>query len=99
MDVLSLVAGVALIAIVLWDAFETIVLPRLVTRQIRLARYYFRYTWRVWAAIARSIRARRRRENFLGFYGPLFMLLLMLQSDGLQVLLDSRIFRRLDASL
>jgi hypothetical protein len=77
-NVLSLIAGVVLIAIVLWDAFETIVLPRLVTRQIRLTRYYFRYTWRVWAAIARSIRARRRRENFLGFYGPLFMLLLII---------------------
>jgi hypothetical protein len=76
-NVLSLIAGVVLIAIVLWDAFETIVLPRLVTRQVRLARYYFRYTWRVWSAIARSIRARRRRENFLGFYGPLFMLLLI----------------------
>ncbi len=71
-------AGVVLIAIVLWDAFETIVLPRLVTRQIRLARYFFRYTWKAWAAIARSIRARRRRENFLGFYGPLFMLLLII---------------------
>jgi hypothetical protein len=77
-NVLSLIAGVVLIAIVLWDAFETIVLPRLVTRQVRLARYYFRYTWRVWSAIARSIRARRRRENFLGFYGPLFMLLLII---------------------
>jgi hypothetical protein len=77
-NVLSLIAGVALIAIVLWDAFETIVLPRLVTRQVRLARYYFRYTWRVWAAVARSIGARRRRENFLGFYGPLFMLLLII---------------------
>jgi hypothetical protein len=77
-DVLLLIAGVALIAIVLWDAFETIVLPRLVTRQVRLARYYFRCTWSVWAAIARSIGARRRRENFLGFYGPLFMLLLII---------------------
>jgi hypothetical protein len=73
-----MIAGVVLIAIVLWDAFETIVLPRLVTRQVRLARYYFRYTWRVWAAVARSIGARRRRENFLGFYGPLFMLLLII---------------------
>ncbi len=78
MTVLSIIAGVVLIAIVLWDAFETIVLPRLVTRQIRLVRYFFRYTWKVWAVVARSIKARRRRENFLGFYGPLFMLLLII---------------------
>ncbi len=78
MSVLLLIVGVTLIVIVLWDAFETIVLPRLVTRQIRLARYYFRYTWRVWSAVARSISSRKHRENFLGFYGPLFMLLLII---------------------
>lgn len=76
--VLSLIAGVALIAIVLWDAFETIVLPRLVTRRIRLARIYFRYTWKAWAAVARLISSRKYRENFLGYFGPLFMLLLIL---------------------
>ncbi|HTZ39698.1 MAG TPA: potassium channel family protein [Syntrophales bacterium] len=78
MDITSLLGGFALIAIVLWDAFETIVLPRLVTRRIRLARFYFRYTWQFWALVARSISSRRRRENFLGFFGPLFMLLLIL---------------------
>ncbi len=77
-NVLSMVAGAALIAIVLWDAFETIVLPRLVTRAIRLTRYYFRFTWTLWVLAARSISSRRRRENFLGFFGPLFMLLLIL---------------------
>jgi hypothetical protein len=77
-NVLSLIAGVALIAIVLWDAFETIVLPRLVTRRIRLTRIYFKYTWMAWAAVSRSISSRKHRENFLGFFGPLFMLLLIL---------------------
>jgi len=77
-NALSLIAGVALIAIVLWDTFETIVLPRLVTRRIRLTRLYFRYTWMVWATIGRSISSRKHRENFLGFFGPLFMLLLIL---------------------
>ncbi len=78
MTVLSLIAGAALIAIVLWDAFETIVLPRLVTRRIRLARIYFRYTWKVYAVVARSISSRKHRENFLGYFGPLFMLVLIL---------------------
>ncbi len=78
MTVLSLIAGVALIAIVLWDAFETIVLPRLVTRRIRLTRIYFKYMWMAWAAVSRSISSRKHRENFLGFFGPLFMLLLIL---------------------
>jgi hypothetical protein len=75
---LSLIAGVVLIAIVLWDTFETVVLPRLVTRRIRLARLYFRFAWIAWSAIARLIKARRRREKFLGYFGPLFMLMLII---------------------
>ena len=35
---LFLLVGLALMAIVLWDAFETVVLPRTVTRRLRLAR-------------------------------------------------------------
>src|SRR5512137_2337168 len=77
-DIIWFLAGAALISIVLWDAFETIVLPRLVTREIRLTRLFFKYTWRYWAYAARSIRSRSRREHFLGYFGPLFMILLIL---------------------
>src|SRR6058998_1043896 len=69
--------AVAVIGIVLWDAFETIVLPRRVTRRWRLARFFYRLTWKPWAAIARRIASRARRESFLGFYGPLSLLFLL----------------------
>ncbi len=69
--------AVVLIGIVLWDAFETIVLPRRVTRRWRLARFFYRLTWKPWAAIARRIASRARRESFLGFYGPLSLLFLL----------------------
>jgi len=72
--VISLLVGVALIAIVLWDAFETVVLPRTVSRRLRLTRIYIRATWRTWARIARGIRAEARRERFLAVYGPLSLL-------------------------
>jgi len=45
MLILSGVLGAALILIVLGDAFETIVLPRRVTRQISLARLFYQFTW------------------------------------------------------
>jgi len=45
MPILSVVVGVALVLVVLGDAFETIVLPRRVTRQVSLARIYYRFTW------------------------------------------------------
>lgn len=78
MNFLWAAAGTALIAIVLWDAFETIVLPRLVTRRVRLTRIFFMYAWRGWAQLALSIKSRGVREHFLGYFGPLFMLMLIL---------------------
>jgi hypothetical protein len=72
--VLAFVLGGGLIAIVLWDAFETMVLPRSVSRRIRLTGIYYRRTWRPWAAIARRISADDRRERFLAVYGPLSLI-------------------------
>jgi hypothetical protein len=73
----SIVLGTLLILVVLWDAFETIVLPRRVTRRLRLARLFYRYTWLLWTTFARSVPAGRRRENYLSFYGPLSLILLL----------------------
>ncbi|PYO44537.1 MAG: two pore domain potassium channel family protein, partial [Gemmatimonadetes bacterium] len=71
------IAGAVLVAVVLWDAFETIVLPRRVTRRVRLTRFFYRATWRPFAASAGFVRAGGRREAYLGFYGPLSLLLLL----------------------
>jgi len=77
MRILAGIAGAVLVAIVLWDAFETIVLPRRVTRRVRLTRFFYRATWRPFAASARLLHAGGRREAYLGFYGPLSLLLLL----------------------
>lgn len=71
------VSGVWLLGVVLWDAFETIVLPRRVSRRVRLTRIFYRLTWRPFAAFARRVRAGARREAFLSFYAPLSLLLLL----------------------
>src|SRR6184192_4058128 len=69
--------GILLITGVLWDVFEAIVLPRRVTRRIRLTRLFYRSTWSPWWAISRLIRKKKRRETFLGIYGPLSLLVLL----------------------
>jgi len=69
--------AVALIVIVLWDAFEVTVLPRRVTRRLRLARVVYRSIWTPWSAIARRIASRPRRESFLGVFGPISLLILL----------------------
>ncbi len=70
--------GIMLLVVVLWDAFETIVLPRRVTRRFRLTRIFYRSTWRPWYSISRLLRGAKRRETFLGFFGPLSLLLLLI---------------------
>jgi Ion channel len=75
--IVAVIAAVLLIAVVLWDAFETVVLPRRVSRRIRLTRVYFRSTWRAWSALARRVPSLERRENTLAVYGPLALLLLL----------------------
>jgi hypothetical protein len=69
--------GFVLILVVLWDAFETIVLPRQVRRRLRLARLFYRSTWIPWSALARRMRSGNRRQAFLSFYGPLSLILLI----------------------
>jgi hypothetical protein len=78
MEVLPAILGVVLILVVLGDAFETIVQPRRVTRRIRLARLFFRYTWLPWSALLRWISSGRRRETYLSYYGPLSLIFLLM---------------------
>ncbi|MGI9149726.1 MAG: potassium channel family protein [Chloroflexota bacterium] len=74
---LAVLVGLALIVIGLWDAFETVVLPRRISRRVRLARAFYRLTWRPYAAFARRIGDAARREAYLSFYGPLSLVLLV----------------------
>lgn len=55
MNALAAVAALVLIAIILWDSFETIVLPRRVTRRRTLSRLFLHVVWRFWSAIARRM--------------------------------------------
>jgi Ion channel len=71
------IAGFLTFLVVAWDSFEAIILPRRVTRKFRLARFYFRTTWASWKAAAKLISSRKRKETFLGFYGPLSLLVLI----------------------
>lgn len=71
------VLSLALVLVVVWDAFETIVLPRRVTRRIRLTSAYYRATWRPWRGLARLIRTKKQRETFLSVYGPLSLVALI----------------------
>jgi hypothetical protein len=74
MTSLAGIGAVLFLALILWDAFETIILPRRVTRRFRLARLFYKTTWIPWSAVARRMRPGGNRESFLSFYGPLSLL-------------------------
>src|SRR5206468_6840966 len=71
MHMWALVAAGLILGTVLWDAFETIVLPRTAMRKLRLARVYYRISWRAWMTAGRVLRSDARRERYLAVYGPL----------------------------
>jgi hypothetical protein len=69
--------GVAIFLIVIWDAFEAIILPRRVTRRFRLARVFYKFTWGNWKFFTQLVPSRKRRETLLSFFGPLSLLVLV----------------------
>src|SRR2546421_4751641 len=77
MRLLVAIPGLLLILIILWEAFETIVLPQRVTRRVRLTRQFYFATWVPWVFLATKIRQRKRREEYLSLFGPLSLLVLL----------------------
>lgn len=69
--------GLFVVVVVLWEAFETMILPRRVTRRVRLTRVLYMFIWNPWAGITHAIRNNRRREKLLSFFGPLSLLMLL----------------------
>jgi Ion channel len=89
-DALLFVVGLVLLGIVLWDIFQTIVVPRPSPGRIRLARYLIRPIWRAWRAI--GTRGGSAADWFLGLFAPgtaillfVFWLAVIILADGLML--------------
>jgi hypothetical protein len=78
MSIVVGLAAFALIVFVLWDVFETVVLPRRVSRRFRLTRFFYRWTWRPVSHFARHLPNSGRRENLLAYFGPFAFILLLI---------------------
>jgi hypothetical protein len=86
MRLLAICLGIVLIVVVAQDAFETIVLPRRVTRRIRLTKLFYRVTQKGWNSISRLIRSSTRRDAFRGYMAPSSLLGLLVFWAGLFIL-------------
>lgn len=76
-SIVAFVFGLIIICVVLLDAFETVVLPRRVSRHFKLTAWFYRRTWIPWRNAARRIKTNSRQQNFLGYFGPLSLIMLL----------------------
>lgn len=74
---LYLFVGILLVVLIFWDAFEVMLLPLPIRRNLRLVMLFVRLTWRTWTAIGQRLGPGERRERLLGIYGPLSLVLLI----------------------
>lgn len=77
MEIVAIIIGITLIIVVLWEGFETIILPRRVTRRYRLTRFFYRNSWRPWVKMVNVLVPLRQRETWLSYFGPLSLLVLL----------------------
>jgi hypothetical protein len=78
MPFVSFILGVGVIALVLTDVFETIVVPRPSPGRHRISRALVRPTWRAWRAVGARTRSGLARDTFYGLYAPGAAILLLL---------------------
>jgi hypothetical protein len=77
MRVFTLIAGIVLLFAALFDAFQTIILPRRATGRFRLTRIFFVATWKPWVFFTTRIRDVRKRESSFSYYGPMSLIFLL----------------------
>ena len=82
----TVLGALAAIAVILHDGFEVLLLPRRVSRDLRLSRIFYITAWKVWRATARRMRPGKRRNLLLSWFGPPSVILLFsLWATGLIV--------------
>ena len=75
--IVAIIFGLVILWVVFLDAFETVVLPRRVTRHFKLTAWFYRRTWIPWQKVAKHIQTPSRQQSFLGYFGPLSLILLL----------------------
>lgn len=77
MNVVEIALGVAIVALVLFDVFASMILPRPVGRNFRLSAYFSRNLWHIARAATLPMPDAKQREAMLGAFAP-FVLLIFL---------------------
>lgn len=73
LTVITSIIGIAILAIVFWDTFETIVLSKTVRRKASFSGFYFSWSWALWSLVVRKAGGRLRTSALVSF-GPLSLI-------------------------
>jgi hypothetical protein len=76
-DVVLAIVGLAIVALTLADAFDTLVSTRIRVGRLWPTDVFYFLTWRIWRFFAARPRDMRRRETLLSLYGPLSLVVLL----------------------
>jgi multisubunit Na+/H+ antiporter MnhC subunit len=76
MEVVAFVLGAVLLALTLWDLFQTVVVPRPTPGRFRIARYAIRGSWTAVRALGRG-RSDHTRDLLFGIFGPAAAVMLL----------------------
>src|ERR1035437_9926226 len=76
MESIAFALGILLVVLVVWDLFETFVVPRPTPGRFRIGRYVIRSSWRIFRAIGRG-RGGQTHDTLLGLFAPAATLVLL----------------------
>jgi ABC-type multidrug transport system fused ATPase/permease subunit len=76
--ILLAIPAIAIIALVLVDVFEVVILPRTLRHRFRPARLLYRSFWRIWIFGKARSHDDATQETLLGLFGPLALLMLLI---------------------
>jgi len=76
-DLIWFLIGSLCLGLVLWDVFQTIVVPRPTPGRFRITRYLIAPTWRAWRALGARARSDLARDQFYGLYAPAAVIMLL----------------------
>ena len=72
----EILGGLALLLIVLYDIFQSVVLPRPAINKLATVRYLVRGIYWVWRGVGNRMESIPRRERWLATYGPVAVLVI-----------------------
>jgi hypothetical protein len=86
MAIILAALSLIVLAIVLQDAFEVMLLPRRVQRRVRLTSIYYRFFWKAWVRAGRIVIRAPSQEGFLSHFGAFSMVGLFVIWSGVLIL-------------